>query len=365
MDDIIIVDSQSPVIYEGPRARRGFSIEGAIGNWLSAKKLKRSGSERTQTEYRRVLLHFREYLQNDHHIDLFPPEKVTQEEMPDFVAALSDAAQAFCLLRLPQSRRAGEISRSEQGKRLSIISSFYAFCRKKQLFTGGNPIDLLERPSVPAYANSKAIDPEEVARRLAAIDTSKPEGLQEKALLCVLFFTGRRAQEVAGLRMKHITVMTKNTILLHFEQGKGGKHFYDTLPPELSALLLTWLQTRYGAQWRGMAPDTPVWTAMYHKSRYNEPMGYDAIAGVLRRHFGTSKVHVTRHTFARVMVQAGANLTEIRDQLGHANAATTDRYLKSVAGDTNPHGDKVTEILGLKSKEKGHARANRKRSRAD
>jgi integrase/recombinase XerC len=41
--------------------------------------------------------------------------------------------------------------------------------------------------------------------------------------------------------------------------------------------------------------------------------------------------HTLRHTFASRYLEAGGTLAELRDILGHANIATTDRYSRANA----------------------------------
>jgi len=60
-----------------------------------------------------------------------------------------------------------------------------------------------------------------------------------------------------------------------------------------------------------------------------------------------SKVHSLRHTFADAMEESGAKLTEIRDRLGHANSATTDRYLQKLRRSKNRSGEQIASMFGL------------------
>ena len=53
------------------------------------------------------------------------------------------------------------------------------------------------------------------------------------------------------------------------------------------------------------------------------------------KRIGTSKVHQLRHTFARMLEDAGAKITVIQQRLGHASAATTSIYLQALRADTD------------------------------
>ena len=62
---------------------------------------------------------------------------------------------------------------------------------------------------------------------------------------------------------------------------------------------------------------------------------------------GILKVHRLRHTFADAMEERGAKLTEIRDRLGHANSATTDKYVQKLRRAKNRYGEQIASMFGL------------------
>lgn len=69
----------------------------------------------------------------------------------------------------------------------------------------------------------------------------------------------------------------------------------------------------------------------------HDPKAFGAYAGLheLCDQVGVSHCgwHTLRHTFATLLVRAGARLTSVRDLLGHTNLATTSRYAHSSAED--------------------------------
>ena len=60
-----------------------------------------------------------------------------------------------------------------------------------------------------------------------------------------------------------------------------------------------------------------------------------------------TKIHATRHTFALNMLKAGATILEIMQRLGHANIATTSRYLNSLASAENRLVSSVLDAMGI------------------
>lgn len=318
-------------------SERGVDIDLIISAWLHAKQAL-SQSERTQTAYETTITAFRTFLQRNGYDLLWKGE--------DFLPVIADLAQAFTVLRSPQSRRKGPVTPATQSQRLAILSSFYLYALKRRHILAGNPIDSVDRPSVEAYARAQAIEQEEIANRLASIDVSTLQGSRDLALLSVLLSTGRRVSEVAGLTRKDVYV-SGDLVRLSFDV-KGGSIMGDTLSPEVSLILTHWLSLFYPGQFLTMPDDTPLWVNVHHKSHRGKSLGYHGFAGICKHYLGTSKVHTTRHTFAILMEVAGAKLTDIQQRLGHKNAATTGIYMDKLTQDRNAYSGKIAELLGLK-----------------
>lgn len=59
--------------------------------------------------------------------------------------------------------------------------------------------------------------------------------------------------------------------------------------------------------------------------------------------YGRATCHSLRHTFASWLIQNGADLSEVRDALGHASVTTTTRYAHLAKGAT------ITKLGGILS----------------
>lgn len=336
MADIIPSSSQSLGQPRSFTSERGVSIDEVINAWLHAKN-QRSHSPKTQKAYSDAINGFRSLLQQ-YNYDLI-------WQGNDFIPTVADFAQAFASKRSEQSRLKGNISPATQNQRLAILSSFYLYAMKRRHITSGNPIDAVERPSVEPYAQAQAIEHHELRQRLQAIDITKAQGMRDLAILAVLLSTGRRVSEVSSLIRKDVQVSGKQ-IKLNFHT-KGAGNMRDTLSSDVSFILVRWLTLLYIGEFWTMPEDTPLWVNIHHDSHRGEPLGYHGFAGVVKHCLGTSKVHTTRHSFAILMEEANAKLTEIQQRLGHKNAATTGIYMNKLTIDRNVHADKLSEMLGL------------------
>jgi hypothetical protein len=64
-------------------------------------------------------------------------------------------------------------------------------------------------------------------------------------------------------------------------------------------------------------------------------------------YLGTSKVHVTRHTFARTMEDAGAKVSEIAMRLAQENPAVVGCYLARLRREDNQFADSLVKLYGF------------------
>ena len=327
-------------------------IDIAVTAWIDAKK-RHSGSEKTRKAYEETLQSFRNLLlQADRDLDPYLHLKgnATEQERRQAVAEIALAAQGFAGL----SVRDKQVSESTYNQRLAILSSFYAFANKRGFFTCGNPIAAVERTKVQAYKHAQPLDVQEVAQRMRSIDRTTKQGARDYALLAILLQTGRRLSEVIALRWRHVQVQGSKVILT-FEHCKGGKEMRDTLPTPVANALLEWLVVAYGRNLRNLDGNAPLWISFTRRADRDDgtslavppPLTIRSVANICEKHLGISKVHVTRHTWARTMEDAGAKVSDIQARLGHESLATTGRYLAALKQADNKHADTLAALFGL------------------
>lgn len=308
------------------------SLDLAVMAWLHAK-FHKSTSEKTRKAYGDTINQFRTLLKQ-HNLDL--------NSNPGAVALV---AQAFA----GSSARGKQVTPATYNQRLAILSSFYAYAHKQgkesEIYLEHNPIERLDRAKVQEYAGAQPLDEMIVSDALASIDQSGRDGKRDYALLSILLQTGRRAQEVARLTWGNVSIH-KGRATLTFN-AKGNETMIDELPAVVTDALLRWLHAYYGRALGHLAADTPVWVSLAKGPTYGQPLGYQAINAVCKKHLGTSKVHATRHTFAHSMERIGAPVSEIQAKLGHKSLATTGRYLASLKRAENRHGDQLAAIFGI------------------
>ncbi|MCS7001039.1 MAG: site-specific integrase [Candidatus Kapabacteria bacterium] len=304
-------------------ARPEMSIELARAAWLDAKQ-GRSGSVRTGATYAVVFDTFRSTL---HAVGL------DVDSDPHAVALV---LQAWCGRNNP--------SPATYNLRRSIVSSFYTFALQRGLLAlACNPATLVERRTVAEYDRARGLEPTLVRARLAAIDRTTLRGLRDYALLTVTLATGRRVAEIAGLRWRHVTLVSER-VTLEF-RVKGGRKMHDTLPPQTGRALLSWLTAWY-SNVEELPPDAPLWPALSagRGGRKGEALKPRQLQNICRTRLGTH-FHALRHTFARTMDAVGAPITVTQARLGHQNLATTSRYVAALQRAENPFGIHVETLF--------------------
>lgn len=181
----------------------------------------------------------------------------------------------------------------------------------------------------PKRARSRIItylEAEHVRAILAQPDRRTLAGARDYALLLLLFNTGARIAEVLALTAEDLRVGGRRQVRV---RGKGNKERVCPLWPEtVTALRLLLRQT-------GSHQD-----AIFCNARGNR-LSRDGAAYILARHTKAAAEslsdlrrrrvtpHVLRHSCAVALLQSGVDPTVIRDYLGHASVATTNRYITS------------------------------------
>lgn len=305
--------------------------------WLKAKWA-RTKSEKTLKAYGDTLLDFRTRLA------LAGLDLDNQED--GALTQIALAAQGFSMLSV---RPGKQVAGSTQNQRLAILSSFYEFAIKQGGAIRVNPIKRAERAKVEQYAGAHALPQETVEQRLDAIDKSTRQGKRDYAILAILLETGRRLNEVARLQLCNLQDQGNGQVRVFFERCKGAKKKDDLLTLAASRALLAWLRDYYGPDVAIGTPgdQRPAWLSLSNRV-HDQALNPQSLADICQRVLGTSKVHVTRHTWTRTMIKAGAPLPLIQERLGHESLDTTGRYARSVVEVENPYADKVAAALGIK-----------------
>ncbi|MBO0780988.1 MAG: site-specific integrase, partial [Ktedonobacteraceae bacterium] len=85
----------------------------------------------------------------------------------------------------------------------------------------------------------------------------------------------------------------------------------------------------------------------YSNNHRGGPLSIQAVSDIYKKRLGVTQIHVTRHTFARNMEEAGASLSEIGERLGHSNYQVTAQYMKRLHSSENQYASKLEELFSI------------------
>jgi site-specific recombinase XerD len=151
---------------------------------------------------------------------------------------------------------------------------------------------------------------EQVERLIAAAKHSRSKtSLRDTAIIEVLYSSGLRVNELAGLTQRQIQGDTLRV------RGKGNKEREVYIGRVAQAALQSYL-TSLPRPPRGPLFGLRPRMIQYLLNRYSAAAGLDPAA----------TPHTLRHSFATHMLDAGSDLRTIQDLLGHSSIATTQIY---------------------------------------
>jgi len=215
---------------------------------------------------------------------------------------------------------AGSASESSAKRKLVAIRMFLRY-EKLMGIVKDDFTSLLEGPKlwqrIPSICSQKQV--------ISIIDAPLPEEpfyFRDKAILELLYATGVRASELAGLKVSDLNLDIG--YLRCF--GKGRKE--RIIPLNKAAIAAV---NDYLAQLRPKLVK-PCSGEMLLLSRTGRPMGRIEIWRLVKKYAmraGLSKnltVHTLRHCFATHLLAGGADLRVVQELLGHVDIATTQIY---------------------------------------
>jgi integrase/recombinase XerD len=166
---------------------------------------------------------------------------------------------------------------------------------------------------------------EEVLALMDACSKRAPTGKRDRALICLLWRGQLRISEALKLKPADVDLETG---LVRVLVGKGGKSRTVGVDPKCCSVLGIWLEARSKLGMNGhQALFCTLKGGRMDSTQIREKLPrLGAKAGITKR----VHAHGLRHTGASELVEEGASLLEIQEQLGHSSAATTDRYLKQI-----------------------------------
>jgi len=226
-----------------------------------------------------------------------------------------------------------------QAKHLIAARAFFKWLGRNNHILA-NPAADLEMPRGEKRLPKHILTAAEAERVLSLPDVADVLGLRDRAILEVFYSTGMRRMELIGLKL-HDLDEERGTVMIR--QGKGHK---DRMIP-MGARAFAWVR-HYIDEARpklALVPDDGT----VFLTNTGEHFEAGRLTQLVRDWIDAAQTgkrgacHLFRHTCATLMLENGADVRFIQQQLGHAELSTTQIYtqvsirmLKEVHTRTHP-----------------------------
>ncbi|HZK19249.1 MAG TPA: tyrosine recombinase [Treponemataceae bacterium] len=203
-------------------------------------------------------------------------------------------------------------------KDISALRSFGSYLCRIGIWTENHAM-LLERPrakrSLPRVLSVQQVD-----ELLAAIDTSKPVGLRDRALFELVYSSGLRVSEVSQLLLQHVHLHEK----ILWVSGKGDKERLVPFGIQAKNHLEEWLNN--GRPQLVKNKNIPWVFVNYCGNQLSRKGIWKNFKDLEVKTGIQAKVHTLRHSFATHLLAGGADLRTVQKLLGHSDLSTTQIY---------------------------------------
>jgi integrase/recombinase XerD len=200
----------------------------------------------------------------------------------------------------------------------SALRQFLGFLRMEGAGAAGP--EAVVRPPRPPRILPRTLTESQVEALLAAPDLNTPLGVRDRAWIELLYASGLRVSELAGLSAR--TVYLDEGFLKVL--GKGRKERLIPFGQSAEHWMRAWINLRPGFRPR---EDTlfvgRLGESITRQHLWRMLKAYARSAGISP---GAVSPHVLRHAFATHLLDHGADLRAVQAMLGHADISTTQIY---------------------------------------
>ena len=299
------------------------TFDGAIERFLAHLKAVKNASDHTVRSYRIDLQSFQAFL---------------KKERPGIKGA--EGVDKQCVRHFLAQLNFQQAARRTVLRRLAALRSFFNYLKREKVIVG-NPLEEIETPKLPRGL-PKSLEYVQVERLLSQPDTSAYLGFRDRCIMELLYSSGLRVSEVAGLNCGDFDA--KNLRLRI--RGKGKKERVIPI-------------TKTAAKWiHELACHPESLLEKGEEAVFLNKWGKRLSVRSIDRNFGKYLLasglsddvtpHTIRHTIATHWLEKGMDLKTIQQLLGHNSLATTQIYTH------------VSTKLKREAYEKAHPRMKKK-----
>ncbi len=213
-----------------------------------------------------------------------------------------------------------DYSKSSISRKLACLRSFFKYLVRENILTQ-NPAAGIATPKkekkLPSFMN-----PDEITKLLEAPSRNNWEEKRDKAILEMLYSSGLRVSELAGLNHDDLDFFQG----LVRVRGKGKKERIVPVGQTALNVLRAYLDMKAPRE-AANAIKKPLFISRIGSRLTDRSVRRMILKYVKRTGLGKEiSPHTFRHSFATHMLDRGADLRSVQELLGHANLSTTQIY---------------------------------------
>jgi len=279
------------------------TLQAAIDEFLIYLSSVRTLSDNTVTGYRNDLKHLQEFLEPDATL-----ESVTKEELLTSIGYLSRK----------------KLAAASVNRYVAAVRTLFAYSKKMGHISVNPALELktVKLPKrIPKFLTEKEVD------NLCEMPQKKELlwETRDKAIFEMLYSSGCRVSEIAGLKFQDFTDGFKAALI----RGKGKKDRYVYFAEDAQNALKKYLDDR---EKKFVDLKKEDFCDFVFVNQKGGPLSVRGISWILSRYSGPEGTnhqispHALRHTFATAMLGNGADVRLVQELLGHSSVSTTQRY---------------------------------------
>ncbi|MFL2099910.1 tyrosine recombinase XerC [Desemzia sp. FAM 23991] len=256
-------------------------------------------------------------------------KKAYQEDIEQFNAFLNQTGEsAFNTVSIQDVRiflgelNEKKLSRNSVSRKISSLRAFYQFLLRNELVTD-NPFSYVHLKKknlrLPRFFYEKEMDV-----LFQTVQGDGPLDMRNEAILEVLYGTGIRVSECAGIQLQDID-FELNVLLVH---GKGNKERYVPFGHYAAVAMQHYLEKGRKPLMQKHHKEHKTLFVNHHGDGIT-PTGIEYVLNqVIKKSSLTSDIHphMLRHTFATHLLNNGADMRTVQELLGHSSLSSTQIY---------------------------------------
>lgn len=215
--------------------------------------------------------------------------------------------------------RLSELSAATHRRRLIAFKGFWMFLMRSG-FVDDDLTKYIELPQLKTEnQSSKYMTKEDVVEFFRLVDRSTVSGKRDYAMYMLLFASGMRISELCRLKRSSFSFL-ENIIKVH---GKGDKDRNVVIDGKTMKLMKDYI---YYVRPKLSRQDTEYFFLQDNGKPMTESCCYHRMQKITETMGKKITPHTFRHTCATLMLEGGADIRFIQEQLGHESIETTQVY---------------------------------------